>query len=91
MRSVLIVASRFTAGLAESIVLMPATSQKGLVKLMSHDLLMQEAGYQTAMQVFRGWLVQGIITQTDYAKAEQLMREKYHPQLGTLFFDMALT
>ena len=91
MRSVLIVASRFMAGLAESIVPMPATLQKGLVKPMSHELLMQEAKYQSAMQVFRGWLVQGIITQTDYTKAEQLMREKYHPRLGTLFFDMALT
>ncbi|WP_255449315.1 SHOCT domain-containing protein [Selenomonas caprae] len=43
------------------------------------------------MQMFRTWLEQGIITQADYAKAEQLMREKYHPLLGTLFFDIALT
>ena len=91
MRSVLIVASRFMAGLAESIVPMPATSQKGLVKPMSHDLMLKEARYQSAMLVFRGWLEQGIITKADYVKAQALMREKYHPQLGTLFFDMALT
>ena len=58
---------------------------------MSHELLMQEAKYQTAMQVFRNLLEQDIITKADYAKAQDLMREKYHPQLGTLFFDMALT
>ena len=58
---------------------------------MSHDLVMKEAKYQSAMLLFRGWLEQGIITQADYAKAEQLMREKYHPQLGTLFSEIALT
>ena len=58
---------------------------------MSHDLLMQEAGYQAAMQMFRGMLKKGIITQTDYVKAQDLMCEKYHPLLGTLFSDMALT
>lgn len=86
-----IVVKPSTAGLAGSTVPMPATLQKGLVKLMSHDLLIQETKYQTAMQMFRTWLEQGIITQADYAKAEQLMREKYHPLLGTLFFDIALT
>lgn len=83
--------SHFMAGLAESIAPTPATSQKGLVKLMSHDLMLKEAKYLSAMQVFRDWLERGIITQADYAKAEQLMREKYHPLLGTLFSDMALT
>ena len=52
---------------------------------------MKEVKYQSAMLLFRGWLEQGIITQADYAKAEQLMREKYHPQLGTLFSEIALT
>ena len=70
---------------------MPAISQKGLVKLMSHDLLMKEAKYQSAMQMFRRMMAKGIITKTDYAKAEQLMQEKYQPVLGTLFSDMALT
>lgn len=36
-------------------------------------------------------LENGIITQKDYAKAQDLMREKYHPLLGTLFSDIALT
>lgn len=70
---------------------MPAISQKGLVKLMSHDLMMKEVKYQSAMQMFRRMMVNGIITKTDYAKAEQLMQEKYQPVLGTLFSDMALT
>ena len=70
---------------------MPAISQKGLVKLMSHDLLMREVQYQSSMKMFKGLLERGIITKTDYAKAEQLMQEKYQPVLGTLFSDMALT
>ena len=80
-----------TAGLAESTAPMPATLQKGLVKPMSHDLMMKEAKYQSAMQMFRGMLEKGIITRENYAEAERLMREKYKPILGTLFSDIALT
>jgi hypothetical protein len=58
---------------------------------MSHELLMREAKYQSTMRVFLSMLENGIITQTDYAKAQDLMREKYHPLLGTLFSDIALT
>ncbi|MBO6204586.1 MAG: hypothetical protein J6O13_13745 [Selenomonas sp.] len=58
---------------------------------MSHELLMREVKYQITMKMFRELWEQGIIKQTDYAKAEQLMREKYHPLLGTLFSDIALT
>ena len=91
MRSVPIAASHSMAGKTESTAPMPAILQKGLVKTMSHDLIMKEAKYQSAMQVFRGMLEKGIITQDDYAKAERMMRDKYQPVLGTLFFDMALT
>lgn len=58
---------------------------------MSHDLMMKEAKYQSAMQMFREMLEKGIITQENYVEAEQLMREKYKPVVGTLFSDMALT
>ena len=89
--SVPIVVRHSTVGRAESIALMPATLQKGLVKLMSHDLMMKEAKYQATMQMFREMLERGIITRENYAEAEQLMREKYKPVVGTLFSDMALT
>ena len=70
---------------------MPATLQKGLVKPMSHELLLREAKYQSSMRMFRSLLDKGIISQGDYVEAEHLMREKYHPLLGTLFADIALT
>ena len=68
-----------------------ATSQKGLVIKMSRELLEREANYQTAMRMFRSLLDKGTITKEDYAKAEQLMREKYKPVVGTLFSDIGLT
>lgn len=58
---------------------------------MPHDLMMKEAKYQSAMQMFRRMMEKGIITRENYAEAEQLMREKYKPVIGTLFSDMALT
>lgn len=69
---------------------MPATSQKGLVKPMSHELLLREAKYQSSMRMFHSLLDKGIISQGDYVEAEHLMREKYHPLLGTLFVDLGL-
>ena len=79
------------AGQDGSIAPIPATSQKGLVKPMSHELLLREAKYQSSMRMFRTLLDKGIINQGDYDEAEHLMREKYHPLLGTLFADIALT
>jgi len=79
------------AGAVRCIVPMPATSQKGSVKPMSHELLLREVRYQSSMRMFRTLLDKGIINQGDYAEAEHLMREKYHPLLGTLFADIALT
>ncbi|WP_195847813.1 SHOCT domain-containing protein [Selenomonas montiformis] len=58
---------------------------------MSHELVMKEAKYQSAMRMFREMLETGIITRENYAEAERLMREKYKPVVGTLFSDMALT
>ena len=89
--SVFTVVNTSMAGRAESTALMPATLQKGLVKPMSHDLLMREAQYQSSMKMFKGLMEQGFITQQNYAEAERLMREKYQPVAGTLFVDMTLT
>ena len=79
------------AGREGNIAPMLAILQKGLVIIMPHEMLMQEALYQASMQMFRSLLEKGIITRENYLEAERLMREKYHPKLGTLFFDMTLT
>lgn len=76
---------------AENIAAMPATSQKGSVVAMSRDVLMREAQYQAAMQMFRSLLAKGVLTKEDYATAEKMMTEKYHPNVGTLFSDIELT
>ena len=52
---------------------------------MSHELLMREAKYQSTMRVFLSMLEKGIITQADYATAQDLMREKYHPGIDAQF------
>ena len=48
-------------------------------------------GDQTSMHIFRSLLDRGILTSSDYAEAERLMREIYNPSVGTLFSDLALT
>ena len=58
---------------------------------MSQQQFEQEKMYQTTMHIFRSMLVNGIITSSDYEEDERLMREKYHPTVGTLFSDLALT
>lgn len=58
---------------------------------MPSEVLEREANYQTAMLMFRSLLDNGIITIEDYAKAERLMREKYKPIVGVLFYDIELT
>ena len=75
----------------ESIVATVATSQKGSVIKMSQQQFEREKMYQTSMHIFRSLLDRGIITSSDYADAERLMRKKYNPAVGTLFSDLALT
>ena len=58
---------------------------------MSHEMLVREAKYQASMRMFRLLMENGTITREDYIEAERLMKEKYNPNLGTLFSDLALT
>lgn len=76
---------------AGNIALTLAISLKGLVIRMTHEMIMRELYYQMSMHMFRDLLEKSSITETDYAKAEKMMREKYNPTLGTLFFDISLT
>ncbi|MBP3722599.1 MAG: hypothetical protein J6I62_05050 [Selenomonadaceae bacterium] len=58
---------------------------------MPRELLERELLYQSSMQMFRSLMDKNIITKADYTTAEKMMREKYNPKLGTLFFDISLT
>ena len=58
---------------------------------MSRELLEREADYQSSMLMFRSLLEKGILTSEEYDTAEQMMREKYKPIVGTLFADIRLT
>ena len=79
------------ASRAGNIAVTVAISQKGSVVKMSQQQFEREKMYQTSMHIFRSLLDCGIITSSDYAEAERLMREKYNPVVGTLFADLALT
>ena len=70
---------------------MLATLQKGLVAKMSREILEREADYQASMLMFRSLLEKGILTAEEYKTAEQMMKEKYAPIVGTLFSDIELT
>lgn len=86
-----IVEKYFTEEPDESFALMLATLRKGLVAKMSRELLEQEANYQTSMLMFRSLLEKGILTAEEYKTAEQMMKKKYEPIVGTLFSDIELT
>ena len=79
------------ASRAGNIAVTVAISQKGSVVKMSQQQFEREKMYQTSMHIFRSLLDRKIITSSDYAEAERLMREKYNPSVGTLFSDLALT
>ena len=51
----------------------------------------RERLYQATMHIVRNMLAEGIINHQEYAVAEKLMLEKYHPILGALFSDISLT
>jgi hypothetical protein len=51
----------------------------------------RERLYQATMHIVRNMLAEGIINHWEYAEAEKLMLEKYHPILGALFSDISLT
>lgn len=51
------------------------------------DWMKDEAKYQVTMNVFRGWLQNGIITKKEFGVIETKMRAKYHPKIGSLLFE----
>ena len=58
---------------------------------MREDDFQREWLYQATMHIVRKMLADGVINHWEYAEAEKLMLEKYHPTLGALFSDISLT
>lgn len=58
---------------------------------MTKEQFHNEKMYQATMGMVRRMLSEGIISQAEYDRMEHIFLEKYHPMIGTLFSDMALT
>lgn len=58
---------------------------------MTNEMLISEAKYQSSMLMFRNLMNDGVISNEDYIAAEKVLKEKYNPHLGVLFFDLSLT
>ncbi len=46
---------------------------------MTAERFEQEKRYQVMMALFRSLLRQGVLSEADFAFADQFLREKYHP------------
>ena len=58
---------------------------------MTNEMLVSEAKYQSSMLMFRNLMNDGVISNEDYIAAEKILKEKYTPHFGALFFDLSLT
>ena len=77
--------------LCENTAAMPAMWQIGSVSAMHEADFKRERLYQATMHIVRKMLADGVINHQEYAAAEKMMLEKYHPILGALFSDISLT
>ena len=58
---------------------------------MTKEQFHNEKMYQATMGMVRRMLSEGIISEEEYRQMDEIFLEKYHPILGTVFSDMALT
>lgn len=58
---------------------------------MTKEQFHNEKMYQATMGMVRRMLSDGIISEAEYRKVDEMFLEKYHPILGTVFADVALT
>ena len=79
------------AMLCENTAAMPAMWQIGSVSAMHEADFKRERLYQATMRIVRKMLADGVINHQEYAAAEKMMLEKYHPILRALFSDISLT
>ena len=58
---------------------------------MTKEQFQREKMYQATMGMVRRMLSEGLISQEEYARVEQVFLEKYKPLIGTVYAGMALT
>lgn len=57
---------------------------------MTKEQFRNERLYQTTMSKVKNLLNQGIISKEEYGQIDTIFRNKYHPILGSLLFDIDL-
>ena len=58
---------------------------------MTKEQFQREKMYQATMGMVRRMLSEGLISQEEYARVEQVFLEKYKPLIGAVYAGMALT
>lgn len=58
---------------------------------MTKEQFHNEKMYQATMGMARRMLSDGIISEAEYRRMDDMFLEKYHPILGTVFAGLALT
>lgn len=58
--------------------------------MMTKQEFRNERLYQTTMAAVKKLLKQGTISEDEYGQIDTIFREKYHPSLGSLLFDISL-
>lgn len=58
---------------------------------MTKEEFHNEKMYQATMGVVRRMRSEGLISQEEYARVEQVFLEKYKPLIGSIYAGMALT
>ena len=86
-----VILSRRMAITIESIVLIIAISNQGLVIAMMNSIdFKNEKLYQTTMSIARQMLKNKIISKEEYQQIDTIITNKYNPTLGTLFANIDL-
>ena len=75
--------------IAATNVILPTGSKA--VPPMPKDTFRNEKLYQTTMHIARKMLADGIISEEEYRRIDEIFLEKYNPVFGTLFSDILLT
>ena len=58
---------------------------------MTKEAFQREKMYQATMGMVRRMLSEGLISQEEYARVEQVFLEKYKPLIGSIYAEIPLT
>ena len=58
---------------------------------MTKEQFQREKMYQATMGMVRRMLSEGLISQEEYARVEQVFLEKYKPLIGSIYAEIPLT